>query len=546
MNQKPTYEDLVKKVNALKNVELECKKTLSLLKESEKKYKDLLEGLLKEKKLSEDFINSLPGLFYVLDRNGMVRWNREWNIVGGYADNELAGIYGTVFFEGADRERAQEFAINVFRKGASHFEADFLTKSGRRIPYYFTGIRKKLNGKDHLIGLGLDITDRKQEEKEKQRLQQQLHQSYRIKAIGTLAGGIAHKFNNALCEITGNIELFKRANPDCNGIDKYMDRMLSSVRRMSDLSNHLLAYAEEGKYQPKIMSLCDLIDITLPIVIGKKPATAARVETDIPSGISRISGDQAQIQMIVSAVIENALEAIDQSGRIRIILRNEIVNNISAKEHPGINPGPYVCLRVIDNGKGMDEEAKRRIFEPFFTTHIFGRGLGMAAAYGIVKNHDGWIDVESQPGKGTVVSIYLPAADSKIKGADLTITHRKVVDRRQYKRFQSRKDVYVFLKSFPSSALKLIDISKGGMACIYRHTEHLTVTNNAWDELAIHKVENEMSFEGIPCKIISDQPRTGVEENGCNVWQRCGIRLGELSKRQSAELDALITAVSIQ
>lgn len=388
MMKKNTYKELEQKVKTLQSAEDECQKAVKVI---------------------EEYINSLPGLFYVLDKEGMVRWNREWNIIGGYKDEEIKGRYGVFFFEGDDRKRAKEFAAKVFRDGASSFEASLMTKDGRRIPYYFTGTRKRLDGKDYLVGLGIDITERKKEEKERQRLQKQLQQSYRIKAIGTLAGGIAHKFNNALCEITGNIELFKMANPNSKDIDKYMDRMLASVSNMSNLSNQLLAYAEGGKYQPKAMSLSDVIDSTLAIIITRKLASAIRVETDIPSDISDITGDQAQIQMLISAIIENAAESIEKKGRIRILVRDEDVDDEFAKDYLGLKPGSYVCMRVIDDGKGMDEETSRRIFEPFFTTNFYGRGLGMAAAYGIVKNHYGWIGVDSEPGKGTTVSIYLPA-----------------------------------------------------------------------------------------------------------------------------------------
>jgi len=118
---------------------------------------------------------------------------------------------------------------------------------------------------------------------------------------------------------------------------------------------------------------------------------------------------------VLSALLINSAEAIEEKGRIRIITRNEEIDEESAKNHPGLKPGPYVSFTVEDDGKGMDEETRSRIFDPFFTTKFQGRGLGMAAVYGIVTNHGGWISVDSELGKGTVVRIYLPAVKVEVK-----------------------------------------------------------------------------------------------------------------------------------
>ncbi len=126
--------------------------------------------LLSEKQLSEEYINSLPGLFYVFNEQQFVRWNKEWNRITGYSDEELGSRYGTDFFEGEDRLRMEERMQKVFREGAAEAEAELVTKDGRQIPYYFTGLRKQINGRNHLIGLGIDITERKHMEDELEHL----------------------------------------------------------------------------------------------------------------------------------------------------------------------------------------------------------------------------------------------------------------------------------------------------------------------------------------------------------------------------------------
>jgi CheY-like chemotaxis protein len=118
------------------------------------------------------------------------------------------------------------------------------------------------------------------------------------------------------------------------------------------------------------------------------------------------------MQMVLSAVVANATEAIEDSGLIRVLVHDMVVDEESSQKHPGLKTGKYVCLTVTDDGKGMDEATKRRLFEPFFTTKVPGRGLGMAAVYGIVRNHDGWIAVNSTLGEGTEVKIFLPALDA--------------------------------------------------------------------------------------------------------------------------------------
>jgi len=224
-----------------------------------------------------------------------------------------------------------------------------------------------------------------------------------MEALGTLAGGIAHQFNNALFGILGNIELLKFDFPDNRALDKYVKSMEASVRRMTQLTGQLLAYARGGKYEPKTFSLHDFILKTLPSLLNDM-LPEIRVETDLQGDLTLVKADQNQIRIVLSVLLNNAAEAIEGPGHIRILMRNEEF----AKPGQNLPPGPYICLIIEDDGKGMDKKTKDRIFEPFFSTKLHGRGLGMAAVYGIVKNHDGWISVNSEPGLGTDVRIYLP------------------------------------------------------------------------------------------------------------------------------------------
>ncbi|MFO7602117.1 MAG: response regulator [Candidatus Desulfacyla sp.] len=247
---------------------------------------------------------------------------------------------------------------------------------------------------------------------ESNRLQMQLQEARKTEAIATLAGGIAHQFNNALTPIIGNLDLLEMEYGQDDKMMKALKHMKASSRRMARLTRQLLAYAREGKYQVRVLSLPAFVLGTIPLIEHTlKPDV--HVGTDLPEDLSFIKADTTQLQMVLSALIANANEAMDGPGRIRIWARNINLDAPSVEGYPGLAPGPYVCLSVEDTGKGMDEETRKRIFDPFFTTHFLGRGLGMAAVYGIVKNHGGAIKVDSAQGKGTLVRIYLPAVSAE-------------------------------------------------------------------------------------------------------------------------------------
>jgi two-component system cell cycle sensor histidine kinase/response regulator CckA len=190
---------------------------------------------------------------------------------------------------------------------------------------------------------------------------------------------------------------------------------------MAGLTNQLLAYASGGKYQSKTLTLKDLVKDTLPI-LQHNIAPSIRVETDLPDDISNVKVDSTQMQMVLSAVLTNASEAMEDKGRIRIIIRNEKIDKVSAKIDPDLKPGLYVCLTIEDEGKGMEKENIHKVFDPFFTTKFQGRGLGMAAAYGVIRNHGGSISLYSELGKGTVVRIYLPAVEIRAEKTKETKT----------------------------------------------------------------------------------------------------------------------------
>lgn len=249
-------------------------------------------------------------------------------------------------------------------------------------------------------------------EQKKREWQQQ--QAQKMEAIANLAGGIAHQFNNGLSVIVGTLDMLEMDVPRDEKTSQYISSMRKSADQMERLTTQLLAYARGGNYEGRDVSLSDFVRNTLPL-LQHTLAPSIDLVTSLPVAILKTRGDSSQLLMVLSAVLSNAAEAIDGKGRIKITCRNRLITREDATGFPGLFPGPYVILAIEDNGRGMDEATRRRVFEPFFTTKEVGRGLGLAAVYGIIKSYGGWISVESQLDRGTRVRIYLPAV-SKGRG----------------------------------------------------------------------------------------------------------------------------------
>ena len=374
------------------------------MQESQNRYRTLV-----EESFDGIFIQRGPNIIFV---------NKRLNEMLGYRKGELIGQNHWVVYhpdyQKLTKERAQarmrgeevlrRYEVKLQRKDGSWFYGEINAR-----PVTF------LSGKESGIQVWVkDIMGQKLAEEERIEIESRLQQATKLEAISTLAGGVAHEFNNALMGILGNLELLEIDLPKDKRQDKYFEAMKDSGHRMSRLTDQLLAYSEGGKYNAENLKLDDFIIETLPI-LQHDLSPEVRVETHFEKSISYIKADSAQMQMILSAIVANSNEAMEDGGIITIAAENRDIDEDFTKKHPGLEPRSYVCLTIEDDGKGMDEETKDGIFEPFFTTKFQGRGMGMAAVYGIIKGHDGAITVDSEPGKGTVVRIYLPAISVESK-----------------------------------------------------------------------------------------------------------------------------------
>lgn len=328
----------------------------------------------------------------------------------GYTEDEFLAINPAVLFAGKSKKHVIE-RINKMKTGKKvpvPFEYKIKTRDGRELWVMLNSRIIYEDGKPvRTITIAQDISERK-------RLEMKFQYAQKMEAISTLASGIAHEFNNTLMILSGSAETIQMRLPENEKVKKFAEITKNSIERMVQLTDQLMAYARSGNYQAKTIYLPDFVRAAL-LVIRHHIKPGIFIETDLPRDILNIRSDLAQLQMVIAAVIQNASDAIEAEGRIRVKVRNETVDREAAKKYPGFAAGSYVSLEIEDDGKGMTQKTKEKIFEPFFTTKVQASGLSMSAVYGIVKNHNGFIYVESEIDKGTIVRIYLPPSEYQLK-----------------------------------------------------------------------------------------------------------------------------------
>jgi len=256
-------------------------------------------------------------------------------------------------------------------------------------------------------GVVRDISDRK-------RLEAQLQQAQKMEAVGTLAGGIAHDFNNLLMGIQGYTSLMLLKIDSNHPHYEKLKSIEQYIESGAELTKQLLGFARGGKYDVKPVDLNALVDKTATMFGRTKKEVI--ITTKFEQDLWAVEADQGQIEQVLLNLFVNAWQAMPGGGNLTLETQNVTLDAAAVSPY-GLSPGSYVKISVSDSGLGMDENTRRRIFEPFFTTKEMGRGtgLGLASAYGIIKNHNGIIEVESKIGEGTTFTLYLPSSNKTVQ-----------------------------------------------------------------------------------------------------------------------------------
>ena len=291
-----------------------------------------------------------------------------------------------------------------------------IKRDGTPILVEITSHSMQYAGRPTKIVLAHDVTERKQAESEKKALEEQLRQSQKMEAIGTLAGGIAHDFNNILTAIVGYATLLQRKIGEDSPGHRQAGRILDAAERAATLTRSLLAYSRKQISNPEVVELSSIVSGAMhllrrliPESIEFQPVLAADKLT--------IVADPGHLEQILMNLVANARDAMPGAGQLRIMTEMAVLDDAFIAAHGYGSPGSYALLTVADTGAGMDPQTRERIFEPFFTTKEVGKGtgLGLAMVYGIVKQHNGYINCYSEPGHGTVFRIYLPLVEREME-----------------------------------------------------------------------------------------------------------------------------------
>jgi two-component system, cell cycle sensor histidine kinase and response regulator CckA len=356
-------------------------------------------------------IRTSPLAIYSVDLDGSVRnWNpaahrmfgwQEWEVLGGPLPHMLEN----------ETERFMEH-LDLVRTGVmdTAFETRCQTRTGRRVDVTIWNalLRDGSGGVKGVVHMVADVTERK-------RLEEQLHHSLKMEAVGRLAGGVAHDFNNLLMIIEGYSQMLLSGMDSDNPVRSDLEEILKAAERAGDLTKQLLSFSRRQIVQPKLIDMNSLmhnLERMLKRIIGED----IELVTNFDPKLKSIVADPGQIEQVVLNMTVNARDAMPSGGRLIIETSNVHLDEEYVRSHLTPSAGDYVMFSVTDTGVGIDAETRSHLFEPFFTTKERGKGtgLGLSTSYGIIKQNGGDVWVYSEPGKGTTFKIYLPVSSHQV------------------------------------------------------------------------------------------------------------------------------------
>ena len=357
----------------------------------------------REQLFTTAMIESMPGIIYLYNEQGrFLRWSRNFETVSGYSAEEISRINPLDFFAPEEKPLVQQRIAEVFAKGKSSVEASFVSKNGHATPYFLTGNRIIFDGAVCVIGMGIDLTDRRA-------LETQLRQSQKMEAIGQLAGGVAHDFNNILAVIQMQTDLLKTTCKLSTAQTEFADEIAAAAQRAAALTRQLLMFSRKETMRQRDLDLNQSIN-DMTKMLRRTLGADIQVQFKFAMQPMLVHADAGMMDQVLMNLAVNARDAMSKGGKLIIETSAVEMDKVTITQSPHVRVGSFICLSVSDTGCGIPPENLQRIFEPFFTTKDVGKGtgLGLATVFGIVQQHQGWINVYSEVGRGTTFRIYLP------------------------------------------------------------------------------------------------------------------------------------------
>jgi PAS domain S-box-containing protein len=395
----------------------ELKNTDQALRETVREYQNLALKLDEKQNFLQTLMDAIPDLIFYKDPEGRyLGCNKAFEYFAGQTEEELVGQTDfdlfdhdvAAFFREKDRQIIEQNQALQNEEWVDYPDGRHILLDTLKTPFHNHEGRNL-----GLIGISRDITERHRAETERKNLEAQLYQSQKMEAIGQLAGGIAHDFNNILTVIIGYSEILLLSMERDNPLRYHVEQVVTSAGRAAELTAGLLAFSRKQLLHTKQLDLGEVArglrkmlrrlipeDIDFKTIIVEKELT--------------ILADKGQIEQVLMNLVTNAKDAMPKGGSLTLEIAPATMDEQFMHRHCFGEPGNYACITITDTGHGMDEETRKRLFEPFFTTKEAGKGTGLGTAiiYGIVKQHNGYITVDSEPGRGSTFRIYLPLIDA--------------------------------------------------------------------------------------------------------------------------------------
>jgi two-component system, cell cycle sensor histidine kinase and response regulator CckA len=386
---------------------------------------ELVEERTKDLSISEKwyrsiFDNATDGVI-VLDKSGViVNVNQKACEIHGFERNALVGINVELLEAGAGKESHEEIMSRILNGETLIYETEHYRKDGSKVFLEISSKAIEIGGELYIQSFYRDITDKK-------RIQEQLMQSQKMESVGSLAGGIAHNFNNILTAILGYSELLLEFSALDEASKQRVKNIESSARKAGVMVSKLLSFARREAHEVFPLNLNDVINDSVKLFEGVLNKRIG-LKVDLYNALPTMEGDPNQLEQVIMNLMVNARDAMPDGGLITVRTVVREIGNGSIDIPSGITPGRYIEFSVSDSGCGIPKGIINRIFDPFFTTKEKGKGtgLGLATVYGIVKDHKGYITVQSEEGKRTSFTIYLPVTGKIVRR--VTVPEQFVVD----------------------------------------------------------------------------------------------------------------------